>query len=183
MCVKPSFWMSNSIFHQREFLKFSTRSLSAIFFFEQLKKSQTWQLSARVELFQTFEPKRFRNWVSSRTSSTSSSGSRPSGMWPYALLETCFLKKKDDVIIRNKVIIRAWIVKMLERPSSISMKIITRAWTVQNKNEPSIFSSLNQNTIRWFQASFRRVLGVLVTWWCLVNFAKSEKHKKSLQKS
>ena len=33
------------------------------------------------------------------------------------------------------------------------------------------FSKFNQNTVRWFQASFRRVLGVLVTWWCFVIFS------------
>ena len=31
-------------------------------------------------------------------------------------------------------------------------------------------SKLKQNTARWFQVSFRRVLEVLVTWWCFIIF-------------
>ena len=38
-----------------------------------------------------------------------------------------------------------------------------------------IFSNFNQNTTRWFQASFQRVLGVLMTWWCLVIFESLKK--------
>ena len=32
------------------------------------------------------------------------------------------------------------------------------------------FSKVSQNTVRRFQASFQRVLGLLVTWWCFTNF-------------
>ena len=31
-------------------------------------------------------------------------------------------------------------------------------------------SKFNHNTVRWFQAGFRRVLGVFVTWWCFMIF-------------
>ena len=37
------------------------------------------------------------------------------------------------------------------------------------KKGPSIKKN-NQNTVRWFQASFRRVMGALVIWWCLMTF-------------
>ena len=48
----------------------------------------------------------------------------------------------------------------------ISSLVVFRTWTVEKK-EPSVLSKFNQNTVRWFQASFRRVLGVLgVTWRC-----------------
>ena len=32
------------------------------------------------------------------------------------------------------------------------------------------FSKFNQNTVGWFQAILQRVLGVLMTWWCFMNF-------------
>ena len=41
--------------------------------------------------------------------------------------------------------------------------------TVEKKRTLDFSSKFNQNTVGWFQASFRRVLGVLVTWWCMVN--------------
>ena len=47
------------------------------------------------------------------------------------------------------------------------------------KRNLGFFWKFNQNTVNWFQASFRGVLGVLVTWWCLVNFGKSGKPPKN----
>ena len=39
----------------------------------------------------------------------------------------------------------------------------------KTKKNLGFFSNFNQNTVMWFQASFRRVLGVLVTWRCFMN--------------
>ena len=50
-----------------------------------------------------------------------------------------------------------------------SSSIIARGWTVQRRNL-RFLSKFNHNTVRWFQASFRRVLGVFVTWWCFMIF-------------
>ena len=58
---------------------------------------------------------------------------------------------------------------------------IIKAWTVQKRNL-WFFSKFNQNIVRWFQASFQRVLGVLVAWWCLVNFLKSQKKTRKIMK-
>ena len=69
----------------------------------------------------------------------------------------CFL------IFTNQASNHSFLIYLLKK------SIITRAWTVQNKNL-RFLSKLNHNTVRWFQASFRRVLGVLVTWWCFMIF-------------
>ena len=53
----------------------------------------------------------------------------------------------------------------------------------KTKRNLRFLSKFNHNTVRWFQASFRRVLGVLVTWWRLVNFAKSKKKTKNHYKN
>ena len=47
----------------------------------------------------------------------------------------------------------------------------------------SSVKSFNHNTVRWFQVGFRRVLGVLVTLWYLVNFAKLNKSPKNYYKN
>ena len=43
----------------------------------------------------------------------------------------------------------------------------------KTKRNLRFFSKFNHNTVRWFQASSQRVLGLLVTWRCLVSFGKS----------
>ena len=53
--------------------------------------------------------------------------------------------------------------------STLEQRIMTRTWNVQKRNL-RLFSKFNQNTVRWFQVSFRRFLGVLVTWWCFMIF-------------
>ena len=40
----------------------------------------------------------------------------------------------------------------------------------RRKRDLRFLSKYNQNTVRWFQASFPRVLGVLMTWWCFTIF-------------
>ena len=40
----------------------------------------------------------------------------------------------------------------------------------KTKRNLGFFSNFNQNTVRCFQAIYRRVLGVLVTWWCFMIF-------------
>ena len=55
--------------------------------------------------------------------------------------------------------------------------------TIFSKRNLRFLSKFNQNTVRWFWASFRRVLGVPVTWWCLMNFWRSKKPRKMTKKS
>ena len=62
------------------------------------------------------------------------------------------------------------------RQSNRFMKIaqylyfISSSWTVQSKKEPSIILKIESKHRQVIQISFRRVLGVLVTWWCFMYF-------------
>ena len=58
---------------------------------------------------------------------------------------------------------------------------ISWAWTLEKRNL-RFFSKFNHDTVSWFEASFRIVLGMLVTWWCLVNFGKLENPRKITKK-
>ena len=52
--------------------------------------------------------------------------------------------------------------------------VISKGWTVEKRNL-RFYSKINQNTVGWFQASFRRVIVMLVTRWCSVSFSKWKK--------
>ena len=87
---------------------------------------------------------------------------------------------------------RRWRVKMFAKAQKLllvsfmvnfsdSFLHISRTCTVP-KRSLRLSWKHNQNTVGWFQSSFRRVLGVLMAWWCLVNFWKAKKpenHKKN----
>ena len=59
----------------------------------------------------------------------------------------------------------------------VYLSLISWALAVWKRNL-RFFLNFNHNTSRRIQAGFWRVLGVLVTWWCLVSFWKSRKTQK-----
>ena len=71
---------------------------------------------------------------------------------------------------------------VLHKESSLCLWLGHNKGLDRTKKNLRFLSKFNQNTVRCFQASFQRVTGVLVTWWCLVNFWKSRKHPKQSQK-
>ena len=46
----------------------------------------------------------------------------------------------------------------------------TKAHFIHKTSSKTDGDTLNKKNVRWFQTSFRRVLGVLVTWWYFMNF-------------
>ena len=90
-------------------------------------------------------------------------------------LETCF------PISNKATVTRAFEISDCIWTDCFFVTIMIRGWTEQKMNL-RFFTKFNQNTVRWFQENFRRVLGVLATWWCLVNFWKSRKPWKIIKK-
>ena len=62
----------------------------------------------------------------------------------------------------------------LEHASMVNSKCFSSGydWDLDRAKYKGIFDffEIESEPVRWFQASFRRALGVLLTWWCLVIF-------------